>query len=792
MDPELLQRIRDSLVGIGRTVNQAVNPFEGRGIFGFGADVIRDIQRNPIEALTVVGDLEANLAGQELSQQGHPILGAGLQLLGAGGAATAAIPGVRGVTRVAEKAALEAVQRRLRSDVAERGVVAGLPTPGQPTGAVARLEHRGPRAAEIDVVDPELQGTGQPGAERRRQAAAPETHLPRSFFNRAGSQVEPRFQGLPKVEVEVPEELIAKPEEWRSFLEEAGRLQQARGAGGNPSEIGNMAEQIAVAQGFEAVEPVEGIVQAFTPQRRVGSSPSAIANRNIVAATEARGGATFTPAGENLSGQPLTAVARRSGDDRVLDGPLTPEDLDSFRADFAEDLDAEGAAIGTWKREDGKTVLDVVETFEDPVEAIRLGKERGQDGVFNLGTEEFIPTLPDPDELFGPGTQTADEFLGDLISGGRRLPERPKTAAQASTARLRHDNRSKANRAARTQQIEQGLNEVEREAFAAGNKRLRQTVEENYSKLPTPETFAQAAIRGAESRGWYQGSGAAIAESFGPEAPRFTALLAAMSPQKSVEENLRIALNTWGNWNAAGRPVDEVGLRAAIDSNLEADIGNAMRSLRASDEMVAAGDPALLNGPKVGPFYANLIGMVDPIVNDTHMARGFGTLPGGVGTKGRTLAQNAMVRNAAREFERITGQAVDPRELQEMSWAYIRGLTNAAGERGTALEVIEQSFLEPGAKFAGGLDVTERVRNSVSIGDLMARPEFAESLARAGVQAPTPRPPVGTPGVDPQSADINALRDIAERIDLVRQGKPLFGLGGVGLLGVAGSRREDR
>jgi hypothetical protein len=37
MDPELLQRIRDSLVGIGRTVNQAVNPFEGRGIFGFGA-----------------------------------------------------------------------------------------------------------------------------------------------------------------------------------------------------------------------------------------------------------------------------------------------------------------------------------------------------------------------------------------------------------------------------------------------------------------------------------------------------------------------------------------------------------------------------------------------------------------------------------------------------------------------------------------------------------------------------------------------------------------------------------
>ena len=223
-----------------------------------------------------------------------------------------------------------------------------------------------------------------------------------------------------------------------------------------------------------------------------------------------------------------------------------------------------------------------------------------------------------------------------------------------------------------------------------------------------------------------------------------------------------------------------------------------MRSLRAIDEEVAAGVPSLLNGPKVGPFYANLIGVVEPVVNDTHMARGYGTLPEGVGTVGRTLAQNAMVRNAAVEFERLTGQVVEPRELQEMSWAFIRGLTNAAGSKGKALETIEAAILKPETAFSGGQKLDERVRNSVSIGHLMAQPEFAASLERAGVRAPTPQAPHGTAGVDPLSADPNALRDIAERIDLVRSGRPLYNLApllagaGVGSLGVARTNRNQR
>jgi hypothetical protein len=40
---------------------------------------------------------------------------------------------------------------------------------------------------------------------------------------------------------------------------------------------------------------------------------------------------------------------------------------------------------------------------------------------------------------------------------------------------------------------------------------------------------------------------------FGPEdAPRFASLLAALSPQTSVEMNLLNTLNVWKNWTAAG------------------------------------------------------------------------------------------------------------------------------------------------------------------------------------------------------------------------------------------------
>lgn len=471
------------------------------------------------------------------------------------------------------------------------------------------------------------------------------------------------------------------------------------------------------------------------------------------------------------------------------------------------------------------------------------GERRFADQKANILPERFTDVTPGSRTLTPAGLadapspqrqlqseETAQAVVASVPDADAAIASLPARLGARLTARQRRstEGRSVASRARRAQAIKSGLTPDELAAYTGANVGVRKNIERAYSSLPTPEVFAQAAIRGAQSRGWYLGSGRAIREIFGQDAPRMTALIAAQSPNKSVEENLRFSLQTWENWNAAGRPTDPDELRrlsprmrvpdplkpgrmksvptpdAIIQSPLPADFENSITALSSAEDVLAAGNPELLSGPKVGPFYANLLGGVDPVTNDTHMARGYGTLPGGVGTKARTLAQNAMIGNAARAFEEATGVAVDRREIQEMSWAYIRGLTNASAG-GSALETIEKAILDPSARFAGGRTVQEQVENSVSMGHLMNEPKFAQQLERMGLRAPEkPQGPIGVEGLDPLSADPNALRELGERIDIVREAtrrkksrqkgplaKGLFSLAGAGL-GLDAANREPR
>ena len=740
MDPELLQQLqqlfaqpdatrvappaapRESPPSFLSTLRSALDPttegFFDRGVPGFLRTVVEDVQRNPLAALTPVGDFETNMVGQDLSAEGHPFLGGALQGLGAISAAASGVPIVGAAASSASRQAAKAAARETLQQVRR----------ADPTLARAFT-----RSDEAIVPTPEVE------------------------------------EALSAAGVSTPRVLESDPADFHEAITAAS---DAHPAGASVTVYSP--EEYADMQLYTTPDGLAGYALKGDDIVSVFKHPNA----------------PYRGWGEYAAMQGVSQGGRRlDAFDTVLPDIYSRA---GFRATGRVPFNREYAPPG-WDY-DNLGEPDVVAMVYDPT---GTPGGRGQaftdyDEMINAQQAEVFGSPGAPpvtaDQPWGRGTQSPLQYLGDL-GAPTDLPPR-ETARAAAGARLRRDNRSARSRARRVEAIEQGLTPQELADFRGLNSRTRQSVEENYSRLPDPEVFAQAAIRGADSRGWYLGSGQAIRESFGHEAPRFTALLAAMSPQKSVEENLRIALNTWGNWNAAGRPTDEAALRAAIDSNLEADIGNAMRALRATDDEVNSGVPELLNGPKVGPFYANLVGVVEPVVNDTHMARGYGTLPGGVGTKGRTLAQNAMVRNAAKEFERLTGVAVDARELQEMSWSYIRGLTNAAGDKGRALETIEAAILKPEEAFAGGRQLDERVRNSVSIGHLMADPRFADSLERAGIRAPTPRPPTGTPGVDPLSADPNALRDIAERIDLVRQGTPLYELGA--LLGGGAAVQSQR
>ena len=70
------------------------------------------------------------------------------------------------------------------------------------------LEHYS-RQSGLTEIQPEKHGTGQIGEERRRQEnAEPGQYVPRSYFYRAGTKPEPRFVGLNKYKVAVPEDTL--------------------------------------------------------------------------------------------------------------------------------------------------------------------------------------------------------------------------------------------------------------------------------------------------------------------------------------------------------------------------------------------------------------------------------------------------------------------------------------------------------------------------------------------------------------------------------------------------------
>ena len=222
--------------------------------------------------------------------------------------------------------------------------------------------------------------------------------------------------------------------------------------------------------------------------------------------------------------------------------------------------------------------------------------------------------------------------------------------------------------------------------------------------FPSAEEMAAVAYSGRAKRGWYENSAQAILEIFGAQdAPRFAALLAALSPQTSVENNLFNALATWTNWINAGRPQDRASIleimgrsvqgKGTIESVLNSWINNSLTALTTEN-------PAdiTLSGPKVNSFMLNLIGVVDEVTNDAWMAnyalvdqtlfKKTGAIPGkGPGY----IAMNAVVRRAAEIATEKTGQPWTPAEVQETVWSWAKTLyelRDSAGENRTAQEIL--------------------------------------------------------------------------------------------------------
>ena len=214
---------------------------------------------------------------------------------------------------------------------------------------------------------------------------------------------------------------------------------------------------------------------------------------------------------------------------------------------------------------------------------------------------------------------------------------------------------------------------------------------------------------GDPKRGWYRASTQAIMDVFGPDAPRFASLLAAMSPQTSVESNLINTLNTWKNWTAAGRPTDAKAIRQIMGSSvqgtkgeesvLEAWAANASRVLSADDPLKVT-----LSGPKVDSFYRNLADDVYRVTNDAWMAGGLGVgqelfsgsptavqlMRGDPGLTPGYIGTSARVREAGQMANML------PSEAQETTWSVYMPLYEKQAQTGLgARDIIQRGLLTP-------------------------------------------------------------------------------------------------
>ena len=244
-------------------------------------------------------------------------------------------------------------------------------------------------------------------------------------------------------------------------------------------------------------------------------------------------------------------------------------------------------------------------------------------------------------------------------------------------------------------------------------------------ELPSAKELASVAHAGRAHFGWYKNSSKAIIDTFGEDTPRFTALLAGLSPRVGVEENLKNALNIWNRWTKAGRPdnpdrlleimAEGIQGEKGVDSVMEAWRANSIDALRTKDPLNFR-----LSGGKVQSFKGNLLQDLQEVTNDAWMGAGMGKGgytankkfagqlgldikdplasrrvkepafdPGGeaildedgkpvmrmVGLKsGGYMAFNARMREAAKIYSRRIGEEVDPANMQETIWALTKRL----------------------------------------------------------------------------------------------------------------------
>ena len=253
---------------------------------------------------------------------------------------------------------------------------------------------------------------------------------------------------------------------------------------------------------------------------------------------------------------------------------------------------------------------------------------------------------------------------------------------------------------------------TDREKSKVG-KRNADRIVELFNVMPSEKEMAAVAYAGKAKRGWYKNSANALTHLFGSEARRFAGLLAALSPQVSVEVNTRNSLRMWANWDSSGRPTDKPSIMRLLGQSVEGSgteasvmgawVNNSMEALTTNNL-----DNLTLSGPKVNSFMLNLVGNWDEVTNDAWVANyalvdqnlfsGTGKSKDGSdpGKGAGYLAMNVKTRMAAKILSKETGVTWTPAEVQETIWSWAKTMLetlDAYGETRTAKQLMNDGVI---------------------------------------------------------------------------------------------------
>jgi hypothetical protein len=423
-------------------------------------------------------------------------------------------------------------------------------------------------------------------------------------------------------------------------------------------------------------------------------------------------------------------------------------------------------------------------------EALELASRYKQESILTrkgleYGDGRLVPALPDQ-TVVGPKAKEQDFFSslpgGDfsigLDFGGTVDPDiLAKTGDPLDPAK----QQDLVNKVPGLAKVLPYMTPEEQARVRAANA---QKIVDMVETLPTAEEMAAVAFSGRAKRGWYQKSAEALLDIFGVEdAPRFSGLLAALSPQTSVETNTVNALNVWAAWIRMGRPTDAKGAKRAIMAGLAggqplpAWMNNSLEALTNPDA-----NAIKLSGPKVSSFMQNLNNVVHEVTNDAWMTNYAGVTDSFVkGQSKKTdsgyftgkslgyIAMSSVVRNAADIATKLTGETWTPAEIQETVWSWAKTLYEKS--EGTSAEELLA---------AGGL-TSEDISNTPDFATLFVTGVYRNILERGGYDLSN----VGNKqsdgradrGGDPRSAEGSGfsqstfdanLRRAAQRLDALR------------------------